>query len=133
MPSHLRERFRGSRISATHFPQLRCRTPRYRNLPFSGPPFPAAFFFVLPPPPPAPAPLLLAAVSAAGAATVQASSLGSIGGGASGRYNKAEEEESEQRRGMGKRERGMGFGLRWERRGWRSRRMCLVERGGGQI
>lgn len=40
MPSHLRVRLRGSRISATHLPQLRCLTPRYLNLLLSGPPLP---------------------------------------------------------------------------------------------
>ncbi|KAL2346940.1 hypothetical protein Fmac_000940 [Flemingia macrophylla] len=29
VPSHIRDFFRGSRISDTHFPQLRMRTPRY--------------------------------------------------------------------------------------------------------
>lgn len=29
VPSHIRDFFRGSRISDTHFPQFRMRTPRY--------------------------------------------------------------------------------------------------------
>ncbi|KAF1893710.1 hypothetical protein Lal_00002225 [Lupinus albus] len=31
VPSHMRDFLRGSRISETHFPQLRIRTPRYKG------------------------------------------------------------------------------------------------------
>ncbi|URE48264.1 hypothetical protein MUK42_24797, partial [Musa troglodytarum] len=45
VPSQMRDFLRGSRISDTHFPQLRFRTPRYtRCLLWSAPPPLAAFF-----------------------------------------------------------------------------------------
>jgi hypothetical protein len=46
VPSHLRVRFLGSRISATHLPQLLCLTPLYLNLPLSGPPLPLHFLLL---------------------------------------------------------------------------------------
>ena len=47
VPSHIRDFFLGSRISDTHFPQFRIRTPRYKGCLLESPPPRMRFIFLV--------------------------------------------------------------------------------------